>query len=425
MQRTNLTAVVAIGLSVAISLPATGQMRARTTVTRAGGQTITSATIDRSRIDRVLGGPDTALRVVRPSGATTVPQAADSVRIKPGEFIFRKTSSSAIKLNRAATAAVNVSATDSAVHTDSVGETTDPTIITHSPNTTTAVATLSGEAYAMPYRWFTVDSLGVEHVLVPYFIVVGGGLEYHAASRTYRGIALVGVEDTLHPTSGPMPFPQPLRMQLTTTSGGTVSRFQLALTHTGLDYDSVTIEAPGATTVRVRTSTDQQGVLIPIPIRAMTVKMNPRQKAIQAFGLATTDIAVNLPRGFRRTDTTSITVSGTSSSPRPGTLELVGTTPSFVTIRSGMPGQDTITAYVDGEPAGETIVTFKPPWIFLSALLGGLLLGGLARFTGGKRLKKLKYLLRDLVRGAPFGVIVALGAALGLDWFGIKLDDPG
>lgn len=101
--------------------------------------------------------------------------------------------------------------------------------------------------FTMPYRWLTVDSTGTERVLIPYFVLVGGGLTHDVSSRQYRGTALVGVEDTLHPNEGPIQLARALRLQLTTMSGGTVTPAQLAIAHTSLDYDSVRIEAADST----------------------------------------------------------------------------------------------------------------------------------------------------------------------------------
>ena len=59
-----------------------------------------------------------------------------------------------------------------------------------------------------------------------------------------------------------------------------------------------------------------------------------------------------------------------------------------------------------------------------AAVLAGLLLGGFARFFGGKRWKKTRMLGRDIVRSVPFGLMAAVAGAIGLDWMHLKLDDP-
>jgi hypothetical protein len=270
----------------------------------------------------------------------------------------------------------------------------------------------------------SVDSAGIEHLLVPFLIVDGGGLSYNAASRSYRGFAIFGVVDTLHPGSPPMKFAEPLKMQLTTTTGGRVSPLRLALSQTGME-DSVSIDSPAATAVRVRMSTDPTGVVIQIPIRKMTVSLRPLQPSIEGFGLATTEIRLTLPPEFGRNDTASVTLETTSAAVRPGEIDVVGTRISKVSVRSGIPGPDTIRAYISNELAGETVVTFRPPWTFLSALIVGLVLGAFARLMGAKRWRKLGNFGREFAKGAPFGIICAIGATLGIDWFDLKLDDAG
>ena len=100
-------------------------------------------------------------------------------------------------------------------------------------------------------------------------------------------------------------------MQLTTTTGGTVTPPTLAISHTSLDYDSVRIESPDATNIRIRTGADPEGIVIPIPVRALSIAMIPQQPKLQGLGLATTDIAISLPRGVPRSDTAIITFSST------------------------------------------------------------------------------------------------------------------
>jgi hypothetical protein len=258
----------------------------------------------------------------------------------------------------------------------------------------------------MPYRGLTIDSAGVERVLVPYFVLASGGLTYDVPSRTYRGVALIGVEDTLH-TDATVTLLRPLKMQLTTTTGGTVTPPTLAISHTSLDYDSVRIESPDATNVRIRTGADPAGIVIPIPVRALS---------IANLGLATTDIAISLPRGVPRSDTAIITFSSTSSPVRPSTVRLSGAEVATVRLRSGIPGRDSISAYLDGVLVGGTGVEFVAPWVFLGAAVTGILIAGLARFFGAKRRKRANALTRDILRGAPFGVLAAIAGAIGLDW---------
>src|SRR5436190_24224243 len=119
----------------------------------------------------------------------------------------------------------------------------------------------------------------------------------------YRGLALVGVEDTLHQSADPVTLPRPLRMQLAPTRGGRISPAQLAIAHTSLDYDSVRIESPESTFVHIRTGADANGIVIPISTLGMTVALTPQQRTIQGLGLVTTAISVTLPLRIARTDT--------------------------------------------------------------------------------------------------------------------------
>jgi hypothetical protein len=284
---------------------------------------------------------------------------------------------------------------------------------------------VDGAAFSLPYRWMTVDAAGVERVLTPYFILLGGGLSYDVASRMYRGLALVGVEDTLHPSEEAVTLVRPLRLQLATTSGGRISPVQIAIAHTSLDYDSVRIEAPDSTFVRIRTGADPAGVVVPSPVLGLTVAMTPQQTRLQGFGLATTDIGISLPRGMARTDTAVVHFKSSGAPVRPGMVRVSGAEGASVRVRSGQLGPNRIEAIIDGVPVGQTEITSEAPVSFLVATLLGILLGGVARFVGAKRRKRVRSLPWDIAKGAPFGLLAAIASAIGLDLLQLKLSEPG
>src|SRR6185436_8189042 len=109
----------------------------------------------------------------------------------------------------------------------------------------------------------------------------------------------------------------------------------------------VRIESPDATNVRIRTGADPEGIVIPIPVRALSIAMIPQQPKLPGLGLATTDIAISLPRGVPRGDTAIITFSSTSAPVRPSSVKLSGADLGTVKLRSGIPGRDSISAFID------------------------------------------------------------------------------
>jgi hypothetical protein len=370
-------------------------------------------TLSRERIEQVLGRSAAELRVVRASGVSSLSPAATSVGIAPGEFVFRKMADTAKRVTAVASP-----------DTRPAGDPKSTVVPQSSTPATSRAITQGATAFVMPYRWLTVDSAGVERVLVPFFVLTGGGLSYDVNSRTYRGVALVGVEDTLHESAGTVRLVRPLKLLLTATNGGTVTPLQLAIGHTSLAYDTISIESPDSTHLHIRTGADTAGIVIPIPIRVISVALTPVQATLQAFGLATTDISVTLPRGVARHDTATVSFSSTGAPVRPSSMQVNGATAATIHLRSGTPGPDSIRAYLDGAIVGETVVTFVAPWAFLGAMVTGLLLGGLARFFGAKRRKRASAFTRDLVRGAPFGAFAAIAGAIGFDAVNLKLDDP-
>ena len=353
----------------------------------AGAQARSTTTISRARLQQILGS-SAAVRVVRASGVTDLAPGAASVTVAPGELVFRKMADTARAVRRL------------------------PTVP-------------EGTAYSMPYRWMTVDSAGVERVLMPYFVILGGGLTYDVSSRMYRGVALVGVEDTLHQSAEPFTLLRPLKMQLATMHGGTITPVQLAIAHTSLDYDSVRIESPDSTFVRIRTGADPAGIVIPIPVLGLKVAMTPQQPTLQGFGLATTDIGVTLPRGMSRSDTAIVTFRASGSPVRPGMVRVNGSEGASVRVRSGGLGINRIEAVIDGVSVGQTEVESVAPVSFLVATLLGIVLGGAARFVSAKRRKRVRSLPWDIAKGAPFGLLAAIAGAIGLDLVQLKLNEPG
>ena len=379
-------------------------------------QGVTTNRISRIRLQQVLGD-SAALRVVRPSGVSDLSPSAAAVTVAPGEFVFRKMSDTArrIALPRNDRPAVVPNGRPAGV----------PDPVPPLPPLVTPAVPANAAAYAMPYRWMTVDSAGIERVLVPYFVILGGGLSYDVASRLYRGHALIGVEDALHPTADPVVLARPLRMQLAAVSGGRITPAQIAIAHTSLDYDSVRIESPDSTFVRIRTGADPTGIVIPIPVLGLTVALTPQQKTLQGFGLATTDISVTLPRGMARTDTAIVSFSSSGAPVHPERVRVSGAEGATVRLRSGVPGDNVIHAFIDGVEVGQTEVESEPPVAFLVATLLGILLGGVARFVGGKRRKRLRSLPWDLAKGAPFGFLASVASAVGLDLAQLKIGEPG
>lgn len=371
-----------------------------------------STRISRTRLQQVLGG-SAALRVVRASGVSELSPAAAAVTVAPGEFVFRKMSDTARRIARP-------EHDPPAVMNEDTLTPPPPPAPALAPSVPSTAAT-----YAMPYRWLTVDAAGVERVLVPYFVILGGGLSYDVASRMYRGLALIGVEDTLNPSVDPVVLARPLRMQLAAASGGRISPAQIAIAHTSLDYDSVRIESPDSTFVRIRTGADPTGIIIPIPVLGITIAMTPQQRELEGFGLATTDIDVTLPRGMARTDTAVVSFSASGSPVRPNRVRVSGAEGATVRLRSGLPGTNTIRAFIDGVEVGHTEVVSKPPIAFVVATLLGILLSGAARFVSAKRRKSARALPWDITKGAPFGLLASIAGAVGLDLAHLKLGEPG
>ena len=352
--------------------------------------------VTRARIDRMLGSSaisDTStLKVVNPAGVRLVSPSADTIRVTAGDFVFRKIGAQVVR---------------------------DTGRMSPGPE-----LRMEAKTYELPYRWFTVDTNGVERVLIPKLIVDQNGLTYNKATRQYNGWASIGVVDSLHPNEGSQPLASPLKMQLHLTGPGKVVPNRLAIDHTSLDYDSVEISASDSVTVRITTATDPDGVLIPVQVYRPAIKLYALPSVMQAFGLGTSVISVTLPPGHARGDTIMVVFPTQSLNVRPASLPVTADVANEAKIRSGMPGSHTISAHVNGTQADSIEVTFIWPWLFLSAAIAGLIVGGAATFFG-TRAGKPTNIGTAIIKGAPFGFLTAVAAALGLDWLGLHLDDAG
>ena len=389
-------------ISTLVVAPVAAICLAQARDTNAYAQAPPVTTIDRARINRVLGGSLNKVRISRPTGVSEVPTDASPVAVAKGDFVIGKVSDTATVLK---------------------ASTIDTPGSLGALSRSAAASEAGATTYALPYRLLTVDSAGVERVLVPFLILRNGALTYDVMRRLYKGTAFVGVEDTLHPADGPAPLTRALQMLLATKSGGSVSPYKMNVMHTSLEYDSVIIESPDSTSILLRTSGDITGVNIPIPVRAIVASIVPDQRTIQGYGLSTTELTVSLPRGLSRSDTALLTFTSTGAPAKPSTLRLAGGDAGTLKLRSGMPGPDSIRAYIDGVQVAETVVTIKRPWPFVTATLLGILLGSAARWSTRRR-KNLKLLSGEILRGFPFGFITSTALSVGLTLLPVNVEDP-
>ncbi|MBC7790169.1 MAG: hypothetical protein H7Z74_09505 [Anaerolineae bacterium] len=351
---------------------------------------------DRARIERVLGSAaasDTSpLKIVNPAGVELVAQSADTIRVAAGDFIFRKIGAGVVR--------------------DTARSSPEPGL------------RAEARTFELPYRWFTTDTNGVERVLIPKLIVHQNGLTFNSATGLFSGRASIGVIDSLHPNEGSQPLARPLKMALLVIGPGTPVPDKLEINHTSLDYETVEFSARDSIVVRIVTATDPEGVLIPVQVFRPAIKLYALPSVLQAFGLGTSTISVTLPPGHARGDTMLVTFATQSLNVRPAILPVTVGRANEAKIRSGVPGTHTISAQINGRESDSVEVTFAWPWLFLSAAVVGFIVGGAATFFGDRPGKPTSIGLA-ILKGAPFGFLTAVAAALGLDWLGLHLDDAG
>jgi hypothetical protein len=348
-----------------------------------------------SKISTMIGtsASDTALRFVRAGKASPLTSSADSVSLQPGDFVFRKVAMAARMEPRKPNA----------------------------PRSAPAV-------YELPYRWITVDSTGAPYALRPRLEVEGGGLTFDPATRAYRGRALVGLEDSLRANGTRSRLPVPLRMMLTLQArGGTVTPNALAIDHTSLDYLPIEFRASDTVNLvaRIRTAVDTAGVTIALRALLPRLILRVSPSVVEGFGLASAHLSVELPPGIDAATKVRVDFGSSSVAVDPQSVIAAPNEINAASIRSSTPGEVTLVAQAAGFESASEIVRFTWPWRFLSASVVGVALGALMGFGAGKRMKRWASLPKIFVRGAPFGVVVALLSALGVDALGAHLNNPG
>ncbi|MFL5606453.1 MAG: hypothetical protein ACJ8AD_08410 [Gemmatimonadaceae bacterium] len=345
--------------------------------------------VRREQIDRALGTRANAeIRVVRPSGQVALPASQTSVTLKPGEWIVRKTADTAVLAPQ----------------------------VSRNPASEGSSRTLAG---VLPVEYLTVDSAGTVSVFVPRVVLQGGGLVYDAAARVFRGSAYVGIEDKGRLAAPPRELASPLAMLLTLSRAGDIAPAALAVKHTGLEYVPIQLSTRAADSLQlhVQATGDSAGVDVPLPIYTPHLSLHVAPRSIEGFGLATTQVSVALPPGLTSRDTVLVRLESPDLQLSPSSITAVANGSNTITVRSGMPGEHEITATADGMAPSSQSLRFAWPWVFVSAAIAGILLAGWARHSDNRR----QSLGRALVKGAPFGLLAAIAAAIGIDLVGLKL----
>jgi hypothetical protein len=365
------------------------RIQPRTPTATASAPQQPSHVVRREQIDRALGiRPNAEIRVVRPSGQVALPAGQTSVTLKPGEWIVRKTADTAVLAPQ----------------------------VSRNPASGTAPKVLAG---SLPVEYLTVDSAGTVSVFVPRVILQGGGLAYDGAAHLFRGSAYVGIEAKGGLAAPPRELAGPLAMLLTLSRPGDIAPATLAISHTGLAYVPIQLStrAGDSLLLHVQATGDSAGVDVPLPIYTPRLSLHVAPRTIEGFGLATTQLSVALPPGLTSRDTVLVRFESPDLHLTPSSINAVANGINTIALRSGVPGTHEITAYADGMAPSAQSIRFAWPWLFLTAAAVGILLAGWARRSDDGS----QSLGNALAKGAPFGLIAALAAAIGVDLVGLKL----
>jgi len=270
----------------------------------------------------------------------------------------------------------------------------------------------------LPVQIITVDRSGTQLLTLTIRVAAeGAGLSFDAANRTFSGIVLIGLEDSLRRTQRIDLGTQGMALQVTSDAGRVVPE-NVSISHTNIPWDTVRVLAanPHDTVhLLIRAVFKPEGYTAPILVDRPSIDVRPASSNIQGLGLEATPVSVTIPT-FLRVDTVTVTLWSDRGGLDSGTIRVPPSGTSEIGLRSSGLGHNTVHAQIAGIASGEAPVRYTLPWPFLAAAI----LGGVAGTILRRRRRKLA--LADFVAGVVAGLVSALAYAIGLNLTGFNLN---
>lgn len=285
------------------------------------------------------------------------------------------------------------------------------------------------QSFVLPYRVLATDGGAGEAdgegsrgrpYLRPVIQVGGEGLSFAGSSEGYRGTVYIGVQDSLQPTSS-QELPEPIHFLLD-VSGGSVQPPGISVEHTNLPFREVTVvtrEVRDSIRLRVRSSVDDEPLPLTLPVSRPSLTVTASPEVIAGLGLETTTLTVSadrLPSGE-----VPVTFESTMGRPQPSTVQVGPDGSARASLRSSGLGATEVRVRTPGYRPASVRVRFAFPLAFLAAAVLGGVAGGTARHFRERDGGETKRWLRDAGVAVVFGLIVAVGYAVGVNLLGVEL----
>jgi hypothetical protein len=248
--------------------------------------------------------------------------------------------------------------------------------------------------------------------LQPTVEIANGGLQY--VNGVYRGTIFLGLEN-IEALNTSTRLDPPVQF-LVTTNAASVSPEQFTLDHTGLRYQSVSIETfrdLESVTVSIRTGVATEPVEVPVDALRPRLQITASPSIVAGLGIGRTKLTVTVDQILGQ----PVKVAFTSDRgvPEPQLISVSGTSPAFANLRSSGLGSATVTASGVMLDSAKVTIEYTTPWsLFLASVLGGAL-GGLAVVLLSSKEEWKTSAWKRIIGGISVGFIVAVSYAIGIN----------
>lgn len=330
---------------------------------------------------------DALLPHVIQAGRVAVVANADVSRIRPGEFIARKTGDSVrVEIRKR-----------------------DPGMVTAGRSQDTITL--------LPYLFEGKTNENRKVRLRP--AIIKEEMRYQRDERMFRGTLLIALED-VDASTEERPLWGPIRINVA-TQGDQVDPSQLDVlqTNTLSSVNVVARDPQDSVRTQVVPTFDLRGIDVWLPVRPTILMPNPRKSAA-GLGVSTVPLTVTV-RGRALKDSVRVLVTTDRGSVEPYEVVIPPAGIGRVQLRTEGIGRATISASSGGLDSAEIGIDFDWPIVFLLAALAGGAIGGVAVQLRRKR-RAHTGLLRPAIVGAVIGFVAAIVyRALGINLISIAI----
>jgi competence protein ComEC len=250
--------------------------------------------------------------------------------------------------------------------------------------------------------------------LRPHVVINSGGMRFVPTERLFRGSFLLGLIDSVPGNTHSLD--KPVKAQLS-SAADEVAPELLTLDHVNVPYQKVivTSRSPGdSVLVQIFPDIDPTGLSVTLQV-TQTVMADASAKRVLGFGLQSAIIGVRLLGGFL--DSVEVDVSAAQGGVTNRRAIVHRGRSHDVAVRSSGLGVDSIRVT---STAGFDVIAIKYTWPTLF-LLGAVLGGGIGAFVRQRNRGREKAGLREVVKGALVGVLIAAGYAVAVNLLRIQI----